>query len=283
MTCVYNCINSSEYVCSLVTCNREIITSVNSMFPRLIAIACFVSKILNMIKNITDFPKYNHKIKEYELYFPINFSQKSSRNIFIIFIGLTYIIIVLPLNIVRLYLIHYNKYKIEILIFFTTMYVQNWSICLIEVGFIARCFGLYQKFQIINEELAVLKTKTIYKNKYPVVLRNEVRCDIINNPQLHTLASSIELLRMKHRFVRGALRDLNKLYGTQLGSSLVFLFILILFDIYGEVNAKDVKTRPKIFIYGWILQYTFRCFAIIITSHFTTKQVCIVLFNCHLL
>ncbi|KAL4148325.1 hypothetical protein QTP88_002594 [Uroleucon formosanum] len=152
------------------------------------------------------------------------------------------------------------------------MYVQNWNICLIEIGFIARCFGLYQKFQIINEELTVLKTNTLTKIKYPVVLRNEIRSDIINNPKFHTLANSIELLRMKHQFARGALRDLNKLYGTQLGLSLVFLFILGLFDIYGEVNTKDVKTRSKIFIYGWMLQYIFRCFSIIITSHFTTKQ-----------
>jgi len=274
MTCVYNYINSSTYVCTLVTCNDELITSVNSMFPRIMAIACFISKISNTIKNLTDFPKYNHKIKEYELYFPTNVSQKLTRNTFIIFIGFAYITIILPLNIVRLYLLHYNKHRIEILIFFTTMYVQNWSICLIEIGFTSRCFGLYQKFQIINKDLILLKTKTISKNKYPVVLRNEVHSDIINNPRFHTLDNSIELLRMKHQFVRGALQDLNKLYGTQLGSSLVFLFILILFDIYGEVNAKDAKTRSKIFIYGWILQYTFRCFSIIITSHFTTKQVC---------
>lgn len=272
MTCVYSCLNSSTYVCSLVICKDALRTSVNSMFPRIIAVACFVSRISTMIKNITDFPKYNHKIKEYELYFPINVSQKSSRNIFIIFIGFAYISIILPLNIVRLYLIHHNNHKIEILIFFTTMYIQNWNICLIEIGFIARCFGLYQKFQIINEELAVMKTKTISKNKYPVVLRNEVHRDI-NSSQYHTLANSIELLRMKHQFVRGALRDLNKLYEIQLGSSLVFLFILVLFDIYGEVNAKDAKTRSKILIYGWILQYSFRCFAIIITSHLTTKQV----------
>jgi len=283
MTCVYNYINSPTYVCTLVNCNGELITYVNSMFPRIIAIACFVSKISNMIKNLTDFPKYNHKIKEYELYFPTNVSQKSTRNTFIIFIGFAYISIILPLNIVRLYLIHYNKHRIEILIFFTTMYVQNWSICLIEIGFISRCFGLYQKFQIINKELILLKTETISKNKYPAVLRNEVHSGIINNPRFHTLANIIELLRSKHQFVRGALQDLNKLYGTQLGSSLVFLFILVLFDIYGEVNGMDAKTRTKIFIYGWILQYTFRCFLIIITSHFTTKQVCTVLFYCHLL
>jgi len=277
MTCVYSCLNSSTYICTLVTCKDALITSVNSMFPRIIAVACFVSKISTMIKNITDFNKYNHKIKEYELYFPINVSQKLSWNIFTIFIGFAYISIILPLNIVRLYLIHYNKHTIEILIFFTTMYIQNWSICLIEIGYIARCFGLYQKFQIINEELAVLKTETISKNKYPVVLRNEIHSDIVNSPQYHTLATSIELLRMKHQFVRGALRDLNKLYGTQLGLSLVFLFILVLFDIYGEVISKNAKTRSKIFIYGWILQYTFRCVAIIYTSHYTTKQVCYII------
>lgn len=275
MTCVYNFINSSIYVCSLVTCNGELLTSVNSMFPRIIAIACFFSKISNMINSITDLPKYKNKIKEYELYFPMNVSQKSFRNTFIIIIGFSYISIILPFNILRLYLIYHYKQRIEIFIFFTIMYVQNWNICLIEIGFLARCFGLYQKFQIINEELAVLKTETLTKIKYPVVLRNEVRSDIINNPQFHTLANSIELLRMKHQFVRGALRDLNKLYGTQLGLSLVFLFVLILFDIYGEVNTKDVKTRSKIFIYGWMLQYIFRCFSIIITSHFTTKKVCV--------
>lgn len=232
ITCVYNCINSSTYVCSLITCNGELVTYVNSMFPRIIAVACFVSKISNMVNNLANLSKYNHKINEYNLHFPINISQKSSRRIFIMFIGFAYVSIILPINIVRLYLFHYNKYRIEILIFFATMYVQNWSICLIEIGFIVRCFGLFQKFQIINEELVVLKTETISKNKYPIVLQNKVQSDVTNSPQFQTLANTIELLRMKHQFVRGALRDLNKLYGTQLGSSLVFLFILILFDIY---------------------------------------------------
>jgi hypothetical protein len=153
------------------------------------------------------------------------------------------------------------------------MYIQNLSICLIEIYFIARCFGLYQKFQIINEELALLKSEIISKNKYPVVLQNEVESKIINDPQLYTLANSIELLRMKHQFVRSALRGLNKLSGTQMGSSLVYLFIMVLFDIYGEVITKNSKTRSKILIYGWLLQYAFRCLAIIITTHFTTKQV----------
>ncbi|XP_025202837.1 uncharacterized protein LOC112599924 [Melanaphis sacchari] len=272
VTCIYNFLNSPTYVCFLISCNGELSTSVKSAFPRLIAIACLVSKITDMFKNLTYYPKYNKKIEEYELYFPIIVSKKSSRNIFIIFIGFAYISIILPLNIIRLYLIYYNLQKINTLIFFTLMYLQNLSICLIEIYFIVRCFGLFQKFQTINEELALLKSKTITKNKYPAVLLNEVHSRIINNSQCHTLVNSIELLRMKHQFVRSALRDLNKLYGTQMGSSLVYLFIMVLFDIYGEVITKDSKTRSKIFIYGWLLQYAFRCLAIIITTHFTTKQ-----------
>lgn len=274
ITCVYNYLNSTTSVCFLISCNNAATTSIKSAFPRLIAIACLISKITDMYTNLTYYPEYNKKIEEYELYFPIIVSKKSSRNIFIIFIGFAYISIIVPLNILRLYLIYYNLQNINIFIFFTMMYIQNLSICLIEIYFIVRCFGLYQKFQIINEELALLKSETISKNKYPVVLQNEIHSRIINNPQLHTSANSIELLRMKHQFVRSVLRDLNKLYGTQMGSSLVYLFILILFDIYGEVITKNSKTRSTIFIYGWLLQYGFRCLAIIITTHFTTKQVC---------
>lgn len=274
MTCVYNYLNAPTHVCLLVNCSDTLTTFVKSMFPRLIAVACFVSKTMNMFKSISDFPKYNKKIEEYEQYFPIHVSKKSFRNIFIIFIGLTYISLIVPLNILRLYLIHKNLQKMNTLLFFILMYVQNLSICLTEIDFIARCFGLYLKFQTINEELVVFKTDTISKNKYPVVLQNAVHRTIVDIPKCYTLASSIELLRMKHLFLRGALRDLNKLYGTQIGSSLVFLFILVLFDIYGEVNNKATKTRHSILIYGWLLQYAFRCFAIIITTHFTTKQVC---------
>ncbi|KAE9523432.1 hypothetical protein AGLY_015984 [Aphis glycines] len=130
-----------------------------------------------------------------------------------------------------------------------------------EIHFVVRCIGLYQKFQSINEEMITLKLKTILKNKYPDVLQSE---GLSNNNTLvdletqggslssilivNKLANHVELLRMKHQFVRGIVVELNDLYGIQLGLSICLLFIMTLFDIYGELSVEFNAHRPKMII-----------------------------------
>lgn len=291
MTCVYSYLNSAAKVCSLVKCGDSVTTVVKAMFPQSLAIACIVSRIAIMYRSMSDFPKYKKKIEEYELYFPITVSKNKIHLLFTITLVFVYSIIIIPLNIFRVYLIHSYLSDNSTSFFYILMYVQNLSICSTEIHFIVRCFGLYQKFQLINEVMIVVKSETIIINKYPTVLQNKNRNffgflglilnDSDPNEDLHAsrintipMANNIELLRMRHQFVRGTACELNDLYGIQLGLSLIVLFIMALFDIYGEIFTNNNKTRSKILIYGWLFQYTLRFCAIILITHITTKQVC---------
>lgn len=285
MTCVYNYFQAPIFVCILDKCNNTMMKTINAMFPRLLAVTCFISKIMVMIKNVSSTPKYNQKINEYEKYFPINDTKKKSHRLFNISIIIAYIVITCPIHILRLYLIHGLLKNINLTLIYAIMYVQNLSICLTEVYFIKRCYVLNQQFQLINDEMDDLRLETIIINKYPIVLQNEERSshfigmgstDTFFSSKInsHPLASRIEQLRMRHQFVRSILSDLNELYSIQIGMSLSYLFFFSLFDIYGELFSKNKKTNLKIIIFGWLLQYSFRFFAIILTTHSTTKQVC---------
>lgn len=284
MTCIYSYLNAPENVCSLAICNNSIITTAKSMFPRSLAVACLISRITAIYKSIRDFPNHKKKIKEYDIYFPINGSKKYNNFFFTATIVVAYVVIVLPINIFRILLIYYHLQKIDILLFYITMYVQNLSICSTEIHFIVRCFGLNQKFQSINEDMAAVKSEIIFTNKYPVVLqtkrRTQITVDSVSNRDFFhsrtnssTLSNSIELIRRRHQFVRGIVYELNDLYGIQIGMSMCVLFIMTLFDIHGEVITKTTKARSKMLIYAWLLQYTFRFCTIILTTHFTTKEV----------
>lgn len=288
ISCIHNFLNSSENVCKLVPCKDEANTVVKSMFSRSIAIACFISRIVVMYKSLDDMPKYKSNLDEYELYIPINIYRKKYYRLFTIIVTFAYIIIILPINVIRIYLMYYNFSDIHICLFQTMMYVQNMSICWTEIFFIIRCFGLYQHFQLINEEIAVVQSRTIIANNYPVALQsvkksNQTICPESNvdfyhsGINVHQVANRIEFLRMRHQFVRNLVGKLNNLYGIQLGLSLCVLFVMSIFDIYGEISNTS-QTRSKILIYGWMLQYVLRFYAIIMTTHSTTKQVRIFLF-----
>lgn len=286
ITCVYNYQNAPESVCSLVECNNSVTTVVKAMFPRSLAIACLISRVVVVYKNIRDFPTYKKIIENYEQYFPTNTSQKKNHLLFTVTIITTYIVVILPINILRIYLIHFNLRDSNMLIFHILMYAQNLGICSIEIHFIAHCFGLYQKFQTINKDLAVLKYKTIVANKYPIVLKTKPRSDgVIGTGKsiddqrssaaadTYAIANRIELLKMRHQFARDITGKLNGLYGVQLGLSVCVLIIMALFDIYGEVFTTNTKTRSKILIYGWLLQYSFRFCVVVMITHVTIKQV----------
>lgn len=284
LTCIYNYTNAPKIVCSLVKCNDSVTIVVKAMFPRSIAIACMMSKITTICKYLYDFPTYKKKIEQYELYFPMNVSKRKINRFFAIIMVFAYIIMIIPINIFRIYLIFRNIRDYNTLLFYILMYIQNLSMCLTEINFIVHCFGLYQKLQLINEDITMLKSEIIIKNKYPTVLQTKDRsicdfyttCNNISSPLQNnelSLANSIEILKMRHQCVRNTVIDLNNLYGIQLGVSLCVLFKMALFDIHGEIVGGNTKTRSSILIYGWLLQYSFRFCAIVLTSHITTKQV----------
>lgn len=282
MTCVYNCVNSFANIYSLVDRDDAVATTINSVFPRTLAIVCLVSRIVIVYKGMNDFPEYKSKIEAYALKCPA--TKREHVVWFAATIVFAYAAFILPSNAYRIYLIHQHLHDVNVLLFFTMMYVQNMSICSIEIHFVVRCFALYQLFRSINEDMAALKLETINARRYPAALKPDEIGGVGPRPDddddngvlfhTHEMSDVVEQLRMRHQFVRGAFVDLNGLYGVSVGMSIFLLFVLTLFDIYGVVFVQNTNTRPQILVYGWLLQYWFRLFAISMTTHFTTKQVC---------
>lgn len=284
LSCVYNYVNATHIIYILEIYNSSTSTVVWALFPRAVAIACMISRCTVMYKNINDIILYEKKVKEYELYFPVNVCQNNYRCFFLIIIVTFCVVVILPVNIYRVCSLYYQYKNSKITILFLLMYVQNLSMCMTELKFVGHCFGLYQKFKLINEEMSVLKTKTILLNKYPLILKPEEHCnthcielepngDIFWKIKVHSLMNKIELLKMRHQFVSDAVKNLNELYGIQLGLSLCILFIMSLFDIYDVVSGDYNITSSNMLLYGWLMQYSFRFCMIVLISHTTTKQV----------
>lgn len=285
MSCVYNYVNSPDVMCVLEECDRTKSLTMVAMFPRAVAIACMISRLTELYKNSKELSKYRKKIEIYDVYFTTDVYKKKLHRAFIATIVSIGIIVIMPINIYRIHLIYYHHQSIAIVFFILIMYVQNVFMFMTEINFISYCFGLYQKFQLINKALSELKSETIVKNKYPYVLKpdeHDNNCvGLASNDRfpskikVRSLANTIEQLKMRHTFVRDAVGDLNDLFGIQLGTSLCVLFIMTLFDIYEVITNELNITKTTILLYGWLLQYALRFCAIVLTTHFTTRQVSI--------
>jgi len=268
-SCVYNYIEAPNVMCTLNSCKNPTISTMVSMFPRAVAIACMISRITVMYKNVSVMAKYKKKIKEYEVYYPITVDKKNSQRFLTIVIVFLYSMLILPVNVYRMYLIfHYYK-NTKIIVYISLMYIQNVSMSITEIQFLVHCFGLYAKFQSINEDMSTIKSKTISINRYPFVLKSEEHKSV----EVYPSVRSIELLKMRHQFVCESVSDLNEIFSIQLGMSISVLFIMLLFDIYEVVTNEVVKTKSLILLYGWLTQYIFRFVVVILMSHITTKQV----------
>lgn len=278
---VYCFVKSLDVMEALSNCDPSTSSLMMSLIPRIITFACTTSKITNMYTNISAI-KYKKKIDEYETNFPVKTKKKRVKTIFIITIISLSVLIILPINLYRIILLHYYCQDNTMVIFFIIFYAQNFSMCMTEIEFIAHCFGLYQQFQSINEDMYVLKSKTIFTNRYPLVLikseynNNQVGSDCNNSsPRIkkYPLDNNIDLLKMRHQFVCDSVNGLNKLYNIQLGLSLSVLFIMSLVDIYDVVSKESTTTKTYLLFYGWLVQYSFRFSFIVLTTQATSKQV----------
>lgn len=288
LSCIYTFIELSLVTCIEENCINLTRSSIIKMFPRTVAVACVISKITSMYNNKSAFLVYEKKIERYEFYFPTHVCKKNCRRTFTIITIFLCIVIILPINALRLYLFYTQNQDYNAIMMFTFMYVQNAYICMIELEFITLGFGLYQKFQSINEDMCVLKSKSIVTNRYPWVLKPEpfgsddsVGSAGLNDENIFStstkefsLANTVELLRTRHKFVSNLINDLNNLYNVQLALSLSILFIMALLDIYEVLFTRLTITRSHIILLsGWLLQYSFRFCMIILIPHATTKQV----------
>jgi len=281
-SCVYSSVVAPHYMCKLNKCTTSTYTILIPMFPRAVAFVCMLSTIVVMYKNVNATFQYEKKIKRYEIYYPADVGKAHFR-IFIIVTVSLYVILVLPFNVIRIYFLYDHFRDKSMVLFFTLMYVQNASICITELQFIAHCFALYQKYRSINEDMAVLKSRTIVANRYPTVLNsgkyNSIRGgsnsndDVCQQIKECQLVNSVESLKMRHRFVSDSVSDLNDIYCAQLGLSLFLLLVMTLFDIYGVMFTEYYMTEMYWLLYVWFLQYGFRFCMIVLTTHVTTKQV----------
>ncbi|KAE9523431.1 hypothetical protein AGLY_015983 [Aphis glycines] len=191
-------------------------------------------------------------------------------------------ILILPVNGLRIYLLYDQFRDSAMVLFFSIMYLQNISLCITELQFIAYCFGLYLKYRSINEDMAILKSRTITINRYPSALNpgkyNSIcdssgsNYDICQTIKECQLVNSIESFRMRHRFVSDSVNDLNDIYSIQLGLSLFILLVMALFDIYEVVLTEYNIFQTYEMLLMWLSQYAFRFSMIVLTTHFTTKQ-----------
>jgi len=145
LSCVYSFIESPKFMCNLNNCNTSKSTIMISMFPRAVSIVCMVSKLTFMYTDLSATIKYEKNIKIYEMYHPRVDVDKTDFRIFVIVMVSLCTIIVLPVNMLRFYLL-YSKFRdVSMVLFFSIMYIQNASVCITELQFVAYIVSDYIK------------------------------------------------------------------------------------------------------------------------------------------
>jgi len=273
-TCLFNIVLTPYCMCAMESCNEHELTAVlvrvKTVMPLTVAVVCLVIRAKTMLHNANGaFREYENQAREYDACFP-----DPVGGAFVAFIVTAYAVTVLPVNAYRLYLIHLDVRDHTVTAFFVLMYVQNLYTCSTEMHYVARCSRLYRRFCRINEDVSALKLATVAENRYPSVLLQSAdggrrKAKAATRPT----AGDVEMLRMRHLCVRDAVSDLNDLYGVQLLLSLCALCVMTVIDTYTEMFETYSLARSQVFLYLWLTQYSFRLCAIVLTTHFTMKQV----------
>jgi len=281
---VYNFYMTPAVVCALDgRCDSSLSTVIKGLFIRVVSSTCVISRLVIVLKGNNMLIEYKKNVDKFHLFKPMTrfeteVLEKVSSRIVILCLLLT-----VPVNSFRLWKMAYRS-DFTILIFIC-MYVQNMSMYCVETHFTVLCFILYQKFVGINKDLMALKIDTIVRNKYPFKLRAREKCGKnINNIDYnrdilqtlaagHSMANFVEQIKVKHRLAREAVKNLNDLFGVQLGLSMCSLCLFSMFDLYYHIRGIMNPTKSNILIYGWILQYSVRFGSITILAHLTSKQV----------
>ncbi|KAE9523425.1 hypothetical protein AGLY_015977 [Aphis glycines] len=280
--CLFNIVLSPYVMCVMETCHKQaaVLVQVNTVLPRTLAIVCLVSRAKTMLHCANGaFRRYETKTRDYKTCFPDGVGS-----VFVTFVVSVYAFTIFPTNAYRVYLIHRDVGDNTVTVFFVLMYAQNLFTCSSEIHYVARCFELYRRFCRINEDVSALKSATVIANRYPSVLLQLANGRRFGRkttpaPQLSSAtvtrptAGNVELLRMRHQCVRDAVGDLNDLYGVQLLLSLCVLCVMTVIDGYGEIFGVHTLATTKIFLYTWLSHYLFRFCVIVLTTHFTMKQV----------
>lgn len=286
-TCVYNFMTASQALCKLDHWCIVFSSAMIGMYTRVLAFTTFLSRIVIIALSKQNILKYKATIKAFEMYSSTSPTELKNYKIFSFVVVFLCLIIILPINLGRLYYLLYTEtHDISLVIYYIFIYIQNLSMCCIETQFVTQCFFIYTKFREINDDLKKIKDENINHVKYPFIMgssstmwkdyNNSLECVVYDKdfyrPQIkgHPMANAVEILRIKHWLTRQAVDVLNKLFGIQMGLSVFLLWVMALFDIYYELYH---DSPSKLLVYGWLLQYTLRLFMISLIAHYTTKQV----------
>ncbi|XP_060842147.1 uncharacterized protein LOC132922583 [Rhopalosiphum padi] len=260
-------------------CDDHLSTTYRRLYTRLVAFTCLVSRATIVYKAYRHLAGFKGQEYEYERRWPISGSHRHQYRLYASYVVVGYLAIVLPVNLLRLYLLYrYEEFgDSKLLLFFFNMYSQNWSMCCMETHFAILCFGVYLKFRAINDELSAVRSDVMVSNRYPMALRSSSSTasavtSVLQDPRGRPMETAVEELRVRHRLTRESIEQLNNMFGGQLALSLITLCVMMLFDIYNEAFRVGTTVSRSKFIFGWILQYLFRFFVIVITAHSTTQE-----------
>jgi len=280
ITCVYNFVMSPLVLCLLDdVCAGVSFTSVQGMYSRMIAVACFLSFSTLLCKYCTMMPVYEKNIEAYEVYSPTTDTEHRNHSLFHLSLTVLYLSVILPINVLRLCILYRSDSGTVVVIFFVFMYLENIGMSMTEMHFIIKCRTLDNKFFKINRDLEHLGREIAHTSMSIVGKTVAVGHRVVYDGDFygsndHSIANAIEILRIRHRLIRDAVYVLINLFAIPMGLSLFTLCVMTLFDIYYQVfSLMGADSRSLIFIYMWLLQYSIRFYIIVVSAHNTTKQV----------
>lgn len=288
ITCIYNCYVTPTIVCLLEgNCDSSLSGVIKGLFLRVVASTCLISRFAIIIKGNDNLVQYKRNLEKFHIFTPMTHCEIKLLNKLSSQLVICCLLLTIPVNVLRMWSLFFRSNFA--VISFMLMYVQNLSMYCIETHFTILCYVLYQKFVGINRDLTALKIDTVMRNKYPFISQTatgerhginrktvEYNGEILNSLIAgNSMTNFVEELKIKHRLVREAVKNLNDLFGIPLGLSVCSLCLYAMFDLYYHMIGAMNPSKSKILIYGWMLQYTVRFGTVTILSHLTTKQVII--------
>ncbi|XP_050430686.1 uncharacterized protein LOC126839407 [Adelges cooleyi] len=289
ISCAVNFSLSSWIPCIMdgVDCNNKGFTSLSGMFSRFVATTCFISCLIMLYKYSFSMKGYNNNVEAYDNYSPVTRKDRRSYLVFTWTVTLSLLSIILPINILRLKILYANQTIFVAWMFMVFLYIENLFISVLELYFASKCWNLYLKFSSINSDLKRLKDEV--SNDFPLSTDGQLKKRyhlrwvhrqhrITNDKSFHRTpngqATVVEILRIRHRLIREAVTNLTELFGIPLCLSLCSLCVMALFDIYYEVFIlMNFRNRSNLFIYGWLAQYSYRFYMIVMVANTMMKQI----------
>lgn len=277
-TCVFNVIMSPVVLCLLDgRCSYVTFSPVTGVYPRTVAIACLVTFATLTYKYRTTMPLYDSNMQAHDVYSPATAAERRHCALFHWLCIIVFLSVTLPINVSRLVTMYGQNTAPLVLVFFVFMYAENISMCMVETLFATLCHTLAGKFSNINRDLERLGEEAAAEYQCHQLRRVVYDSDFYGSSPSgtgHSIANAVEIIRIRHRLIRDAVYVLIDVFGVSMAMSLITLCVMAMFDIYYQVfDVMGSGSRPLMYIYMWLLQYSIRFYVIVVTAHNATKQV----------